>query len=60
MKVKNNAGEEFCIFLDNDKRSCINAKFGKELLASIILAKEEVEQLANLFNEMKNEVAEDN
>lgn len=42
-KFKNNAGEEFMFFSDEENKPCLSIRFGKELLASFMLSKEESE-----------------
>ena len=55
-EIKNNAGEQFKFFIDEENRACFNVKFEKELLAGLIMSKKEFEGLINSLTEMKKNV----
>lgn len=56
-EIKNNAGEQFKFFIDEENRACFNVKFEKELLAGLIMSKKEFEELINSLTEMMKNVS---
>jgi hypothetical protein len=56
-EIKNNAGEIFKFFIDEENRACLNIKFEKELLAGLIMSKKEFEDLINSLTEMMKNVS---
>ena len=56
-EIKNNAGEQFKFFIDEENRACFNVKFEKELLAGLIMSKKEFEELINSLTEMMKNIS---
>lgn len=55
-EIRNNAGEEFKFFVDEESRACLNIKFQGELQAALIMSKKEFEGLINSLTEMNKNV----
>jgi len=56
-EIKNNAGERFKFFIDEENRACFNVKFERKLLAGLIMSKKEFEGLINSLSKMINNVS---
>ena len=55
-EIRNNAGEEFKFFLDEENRPCLNVKFKGNIQASLIMCKTEFEGLIHSLTEMNKSV----
>lgn len=56
-EIKNNAGESFKFFIDEENRACFNVKFENQLLAGLIMSKKEFEVLINSLSKMMKNVS---
>lgn len=56
-QIKNNGGEEFKFFIDEENRACLNIKFEGELMAGLIMSKKEFEELIATLTAMNKNVS---
>lgn len=54
--IKNNAGEVFKFFIDEERRACLNIRIDRELVAGLIMSKKEFEGLIHAVSEMNKNV----